>query len=575
MLASLHMENIAVVRTLDLDLERGFTVLTGETGAGKSVILDGISLLLGGRFSRELIRSGETRATVSGLFCGLDDRTTEALAALGVYPDEEGAILLQKSVTLDGRAQTKLNGQSITLSLQREIARHLICINGQHEGQALLQKTSQLPLLDDFAADTEALAAYRAAYAALTAARRALDAISLDAAEKARRAEMLAFQIADIDAVKPKVGESEKLTVESARLGHIEKITQSTTLAARYLSQAEKGAAVMLLDRSAKALRGIADVIPEAEGLAERLDNARYEVADVAERVIDLIPDEDADPTERLNRIESRLDALTRLSRKYGADEREILAFRARAAAELETLTDADNRAEALRREINRLAADAYAAAETLRQARREAAERMRVEMLDTLNFLDMPGVRFTAAVTPLRETDGSPRFTPDGCDDVEFMLSANPGEPLLPMAKIASGGELSRILLALKKVLSDRDGVGTIVFDEIDTGISGKTARKIGLLLSTIAAETQVLCVTHSAQVASMADAHCLIAKHERDGRAETAVTVLDEQGSVRELARIMGGITVTDRTLSAAAELLHDRPTMESLSRQEDENG
>lgn len=572
MLASLHIENVAVIRSLDLELEPGFTVLTGETGAGKSVILDSINLLLGGRFSRELIRTGETRATVAGLFCCLDDRALAALSALGVEPDEEGGLLLQKTVTADGRSHTRLNGQSITLALQREIARVLICINGQHEGQALLQKSSHLALLDAYAGDANELAAYRQSYAALQAARKALDAISLDAAEKARRAEMLAYQINDIDAVKPKVGEEEKLTREAARLQNLEKISRSVNLAARYLSQAEKGSAVMLLERSAQALRQIADVIPEAHELAERLDSCRYEVADVADRVIDFAVDEDSDPTERLNRIEGRLDALTKLKRKYGADEREILAFRAKAAAELETLNDADNRAETLRREIAGLEEKAVEAAAALHERRREAAERLREQVLTTLAFLDMPKVRFAAAVAPMKEADGKPRFAPDGTDDVEFMLAANPGEPLLPMAKIASGGELSRILLALKRVLADRDGVGTIVFDEIDTGISGRTARKIGLLLSDVARGTQVLCVTHSAQVASMADDHCLIAKHERDGRVETAVTALDEEGRIGELARIMGGIEITDVQRRAAAELLHDRPTMESLKQKEE---
>ena len=571
MLASLHIENVAVIRSLDLSFEAGFTVLTGETGAGKSVILDAVSLLLGGRFSRELIRTGETRATVEGLFCGLDERALLALASIGVEPDEEGGLLLQKTVTADGRSQTRLNGRSITLALQRVIARVLMCINGQHEGQALLQKGAHLSLLDDFAGNAAPLAAYRERYAALQAARRALDAISLDAAEKARRAEMLAYQIADIDAVKPKPGEEDKLTREAARLQNLEKISKNTGLAARYLSLAEKGSAVMLLERSAMALRQIADVIPEADELAERLDNCRYEVADVADRVLDFTVDEESDPTERLNRIEGRLDALTKLKRKYGADEREILAFRAKAAAELETLDDADNRAETLRCEIARLEAEAEKAALLLRESRKAAAERLRGQVLTTLAFLDMPKVRFAASVTPLREADGRTKFTADGADDVEFMLAANPGEPLLPMARIASGGELSRILLALKRVLADRDGVGTIVFDEIDTGISGRTARKIGLLLSDVARETQVLCVTHSAQVASMADAHCLIAKHERDGRVETAVTELDEEGRIGELARIMGGIEITDVQRRAAAELLHDRPTMESLNQKE----
>lgn len=564
MLASLHIENMAVIRQLDVDLTPGFTVLTGETGAGKSVILDSINLLMGNRTNRDLIRTGADRAQVEAMFCGLDAEAVEALAELGVTPDEEGGLMLQKTVSADGRSQTRLNGRSITLALQREIGRILLCINGQHEGHTLLQKSAHLSLLDAYAGNDVQRAEYNRCYEALQAARHALNAISLDGAEKARRAEMLAYQIADIDAVKPVIGEEEKLSAESLRLQNIEKISRHVSLTARILSQAEKGAAVALLDRALSAMRQIADVVPEADALAQRLENCRYEVADIAELVADLAPDDDGDPTARLNRIEGRLDAISKLKRKYGADEREILAFRARAADELEELNSADERADALKREIEALTDAAEKAAEALRASRRAAAERLQEEVLRTLTFLDMPKVRFSAAVTPRREPDGKTKFAPDGGDDVEFLLAANPGEPLLPMAKIASGGELSRILLALKRVLADRDGVGTIIFDEIDTGISGKTARKIGLLLSDIAKDTQVICVTHSAQVASMADSHLLIAKAEREGRMESTLRHLAEEERIGEIARIMGGITVTDRQREAAAELLRERHTL-----------
>ena len=561
MLASLHIENMAVIRQMDVEFAPGFTVLTGETGAGKSVILDSINLLLGNRINRDLIRSGESCAVVEAVFCSLDDAALAALAKIGVTPDEEGGLLLRKTINADGRTQIRLNGRTITLALQREIGRVLLCINGQHDGQALLQKASHLSLLDAFAGNDALRAVYGERYAALQAARHALDAITIDSAEKARRAEMLAYQIADIDAVKPVVGEEEKLSAESLRLQNLEKISRHVSLTARILSQAEKGAAVALLDRASAAMRQIADVIPAADELAQRLENCRYEVADIAESVMDLSPDDDGDPTARLNRIESRLDAISKLKRKYGADEREILAFRARAAAELDALNTADERADLLRDEIKGLEAAAEEAAGNLRQSRVEAAERLRGQVLETLTFLDMPKVDFAAAITPLYEKNNAPHFTADGADDVEFLLSANAGEPLLPMAKIASGGELSRILLALKRVLADRDGVGTIVFDEIDTGISGKTARKIGLLLADVAAKTQVICVTHSAQVASMADTHLLIAKHEQAGRVESNVALLDDEARIGEIARILGGLTVTDRQRDAAAELLRDR--------------
>ena len=572
MLASLHIENIAVIRSLDIDLSAGFSVLTGETGVGKSVILDSINLLMGNRFSRDLIRTGESRATVEGLFCAIDPRALAALEAIGVAPDEEGGLLMQKTVAADGRSQIRLNGRSITLALQREIAQILLCINGQHEGQMLLQKSAHLALLDAYAGTEDQLASYRAAYAALCSAQKALEAISMDAAEKTRRAEMLRYQITDIDAVKPKPGEEEKLTAESAKLQNLEKISRNVGVVSRYLLQAEKGSAAMLIERSATALRQIADVIPDADALAERLDSCRYEITDIAEQVMDYAVDEDGDPVARLNRIEGRLDAIAKLKRKYGADVEEILAFRARAAEELEALDHAESREEELRQQIRRREKEAAQEADTLHGLRAAAALQLQAQVLETLRFLDMPKVRFAASVLPRRASDGKRKFSSDGADEVEFMLAANPGEPVMPMAKIASGGELSRVLLALKRVLANRDGVGTIVFDEIDTGISGKTARKIGLLLADVARQTQVICVTHSAQVASMADAHYLIAKHERGGRTETDVTPLDEAGRIDELARIMGGIDITARQRDAAAELLHERPTMEMLKEREE---
>ncbi|MBR6709838.1 MAG: DNA repair protein RecN, partial [Clostridia bacterium] len=549
------------------------TVLTGETGAGKSVILDCIGILLGQRVSRELIRSGESKASVSGLFCGLSADTVAALDALGVSPDEEGGILLQKSFTADGRSQIKLNGQSITLALQREIARLLICINGQHEGHALLQKASHLTLLDAYGDHSAALAEYRTAYDALIAARSALNALQMDAAEKARRVEMLTYQVKDIDSVKPRVGEEEKLTAEAAKLQNLEKISRHVDLAAKVLIHSEKSAAVLQLERAAAALRQIEDVVPEAAGLVERLKNCRYEVEDIGEQIAGYEIDCDGDPTARLNRIEGRLDAISRLKRKYGNDEEEILAFRARAAAELETLLDADERADLLRGVLNECRQKATDAARVLHQLRLETAETIREKIRQTLVYLDMPGVRFGVSVELQKGTDGL-MFRADGADDVEFLLSANPGEPLLPMAKIASGGELSRVLLALKRVLADRDGVGTIVFDEIDTGISGKTARKIGHLLSDISADTQVICVTHSAQVASMADEHCLIAKHVADGRTESRVRILSEQERIEEIARILGGIQITARQMEAAEELLRDRGTLPVVAEDEVES-
>lgn len=550
MLNSLHIENVAVIRRADVDFRDGLSVLTGETGAGKSMIIDSINLLLGNRVSREILRSGESRAVVSAVFDRLSEHTKQKLEEMG-FPCEDGSLMLQRTLNADGRSQTRLNGQVITQAMQRIVTPMLISIHGQMDSHKLLQKNTHLELLDAYARPDVEREVYQAAYKAYRSAQKELDSLSGNEAEKLRLQEMLKFQIDDIDACKLRDGEEEELTRRRDRLLNLEKINRQAELAYRYLSGGEKSNAAELLRRAQAAILSIADAVEGATELVDRLAEAESEIVDVAERVIAFADEENEDPTALIDRIEGRLEKISRLKRKYGNSISEILAFRKKAAEELDALDLSGERREKLEKECKCLRAEAERLARLLGEKRREAAKRVTVEVIEALRFLDMPKVQFEVSLTEaeLSET---------GADAAEFLIATNPGEPLQPLVRIASGGELSRIMLALRSVLDDRDGAVTVIFDEIDTGVSGKTSRKIGLKLRETASRSQVLCVTHSAQIASLADMHYLITKKERDGRSETDVQELSDEERVEEIARILGGIEVTAAQRDAAREMI-----------------
>ena len=550
MLTSLQINNIAVIRDACVEPGSGFTVLTGETGAGKSIIIDSIALLMGSRAPRELIRSGESRANVSAMFENVGKPTLELLDSYGILC-EDGGVLLSRSVSADGRSAARVNGQSVTQTMLREIGRTLITIHGQHDNQRLMQKGYHIRLLDAYAGNAEALEQYRAVYDKWRQAKTELEQLRRDEAEKMRLRDILEYQIKEIDAAKLKEGEEQELSSERLRLQSIEKIKKQTDFAYRALHGSEKGAVTLLLDRAATALSQISGVIPEAADLAARLENCRYEVEDIALTARGYADDSDGDPTARLDKIESRLDTISRLERKYGADVAAVRAFRADAAARLDALDNTELRAEELTALIKALEAEARAMAEAISSDRRKCAAEAADRVCETLSYLDMPGVKFEIQVQPCE-------LCADGADEVEFMIAANPGEPAVPLAKTASGGELSRVMLALKCVLSENDGIDTMIFDEVDAGISGKTSRKVGVKLGQLAESAQVLCVTHSAQIASLADCHLLISKSEIDGRTETSVRVVEGEERVGEIARILGGINVTETQRSAARELM-----------------
>lgn len=551
MLQSLHIENIAVIKSLDIDFENGFSVLTGETGAGKSIIIDSINMLSGNRVSRELIRTGEERALVGAVFSELGEEVKSLLVDYGF--DAEDSVLLQRTLTKDGKSVVKLNGRTVTQTIQKDICRLLINIHGQNENQRLMNKSAQLDILDSFAENRELLSEYSSVYRQLSEAKSKLDELNSDQAEKMRMRDVYAFQLEEINSVKLKVGEEEKLEAERNRLGSIEKISEKVNLAYRALYAGEKGSVVYLLERSAAALDKIADVLPEVKDFSSRLNDYKYEIEDIALTVREYASDAE-NPTEQLNKIESRLDAINKLKRKYGNSVEEILAFRDKTVKLLDEIDNCDDIKEDISNEIKRIGKIAVELAECIHKRRVAAAEKITVGVMENLKFLDMPKVMFKVAVA------SGTKLRVDGCDEVDFLIATNAGEPLMPLEKIASGGELSRIMLALKCVLSDKDGVGTVIYDEVDAGISGKTSRKVGIKLKEISRVMQIISVTHSAQIASLADNHYLISKCDVGGRTESSVDLLDNNGRVSEIARILGGINITDSQINAAREMIEE---------------
>ena len=550
MLRSLHIENIAVIRRADVDFREGLSVLTGETGAGKSMVIDSINLLLGNRVTREMIRSGESRAVVSAVFEDLSPRILKTLEEMG-FPCEDGSLMIQRTVSADGRSQTRLNGQTVTQTVQKQITPMLISIHGQMDSHKLLQRGTHLELLDAYAQPKELLESYQEAYRQYREVQKNLTSMTVNEAEKLRMQEMLQFQLSDIDSYKLRVGEEEAAVRERDRLLNLEKINRQVNLSYRYLAGGEKSDAADLLRRAQNALSSLNGIVEGVEPLIERLAAAESEIVDVAETVAGYADHDRQDPTARIDRLEGRLEQISKLKRKYGNSIEEILAYREKISGELDRLEWNDETRQKMERECLELREQAEKWAAMLSQKRREASMRVVREVTEALQFLDMPKVRFEVSQTKCELNE-------NGCDEVEFLIATNPGEPVQPLARIASGGELSRMMLALRSVLDDRDGAITVIFDEIDSGVSGKTSRKIGLKLHETSARSQVLCVTHSAQIASLADVHYLITKEERDGRAETDVRELDMDARVEEIARILGGIDITAAQRDAAREMI-----------------
>lgn len=551
MLEFLHIENVAVVKKLDIEFGAGMTALTGETGAGKSIIIDSLNLLSGARADKELLRTGESRAEVSAVFSSIRPDTLEKLEELG-FEAEDGSIMLSRVLT-QSSSSARLNGKPITLSILREVASLLFGIHGQNDNMVLLDAKNHIRILDSYADDKDLLEEYSKLYSKVLHLRAELHSLSEDVLEQNRMAEMLKYQIEDIDSVKLKKGEEEELEALALKLRSAEKINKACSLVEKALNGGKGMGAIYLTDRAASAMISISDALPEAEALANRLSDIKYELEDISASLSGL-SDIGDDPTAKLDKLEARLDAIAKLRRKYGNSVEEILAFRENAAKKLEFIENADDRKIELEEELRSTEGEAKAVAVKLSEIRRRAARGLSEKVCETLAFLDMPKVRFEVSSIKAKELNAF------GIDEVEFLISANIGEPLMPMARIASGGELARIMLSLKNVINESDGIDTVIFDEIDTGISGKTSRKVGIKLKEIGSGAQVVCVTHSAQIASLAHNHLYVSKTEKEGRTESSLRLLGDNERVSEIARILGGIEITEAQIRAAEEMIDE---------------
>ena len=548
MLELLHIENIAIIEAADIEFAPGFNALTGETGAGKSIVIDSLSAVLGQRTSRELIRTGADKAFVSAAFSGMAPELTEEL---GIQPEADGTLLLQREIQTDGKNVCRVNGRPVTVGQLRALGAQLLNIHGQHDGQQLLDEEQHIVYLDSFGRVESLAITYAEKYKDFTDIRRQIGALQMDEAEKARRVDTLQYQIEELRRAKLKPGEEEELTARRGMLRNAEKFLDAVAGADYALNGDDSGGGALSALRQAQdALGGVRHLDDAFGQLYERLGEAYSEVYDIAATVEDKRGELDVSPGE-LDRVESRMDLLYRLKKKYGATVEDMLDYQARCEAELAQIEDAGDTLVRLEQALSKAEKEARQAAQALSDARKAAADRLTAQILTELQQLDMGKIRFAVdfAEKPLDS---------DGMDTVRFLMSANVGEELRPIHKIASGGELARIMLAMKNVLSEQDHVGTMVFDEVDTGVSGRAAQKVAEKMARISRRKQVLCVTHLPQLAAMADTHFSVEKGERGGRTYTEVRRLDREQRRRELARLTGGSHVSQTMLDGAEELL-----------------
>ena len=548
MLSLLHIENIAVIECADISLDKGFNVLTGETGAGKSIVIDAISAILGERAYRDMIRTGTDKASVRAVFTDVPELPW--FAENGVEYDSE--TIIQREIYLDGKNVCRVNGTIVTVSILRKLGIQLINIHGQHDSASLFDESNHLQFLDAFA-DNDALRAdYAEKFRAVEALRRQIDRMTMDEGEKLRRMETLRFQIEEISRAELEAGEDETLESRRKVLQNAEKLSDgmNTAVDCLYGGDDTDGAAA-LLSEAERELARLSRYTDAFGSLHEKVADLMYQVQDVAEELRDA-RDDLSYSSDELEKIESRLDVIHRLRRKYGATCADILEYLANAQRELDEIEFADDHLERLKKKCAKAEKEAWDAALLLRQNRTDTAHILSERILSELAQLDMPKVQFSCRFTEME-------LGSDGADAVAFYMSANAGEALKPMSRVASGGELARIMLAMKNVLAEKDQVGTLIFDEVDTGVSGRAAQKVAQKLRSVARHKQVLCVTHLPQMAALASTHFLISKEERSGRTYTMVTPLDLEGRKQELARIIGGTNITETTLKSAEEMLN----------------
>ena len=548
MLSLLHIENIAVIQCADISFDKGFNVLTGETGAGKSIVIDAISAIMGERAYRDMIRTGSTKASVRGVFTQVPELPW--FQENGVEYDPETVI--QREVYLDGKNVCRVNGSLVSVSILRKLGVQLINIHGQHDSASLFDENNHLILLDDFSGNEPLRREYGEKYEIYTQLQRQIASLTMDEGEKLRKMEMLRYQIQEIEKAKLTPGEDETLEQRRKLLQNSEKISDNLhdAVNAVYGGEDTDGAA-SLLGEAERSLSRLSRFSEDFTELHQRVADLMYQVQDVAEELRSA-RDDLSYSADELEEIESRLDVIHRLRKKYGATCQDILDYKEKASQELDEIVFSDDHLERLKAQCEKAKEAAWEAAKRLRQSREAGAQVLSRQILSELAQLDMPKVQFRCQFS---QTD----LTASGADLVAFYMSANAGEALKPLSKVASGGELARIMLAMKNVLAQQDQVATLIFDEVDTGVSGRAAQKVAEKLRSVSQNKQVLCVTHLPQLAALATTHFLIAKEERDGRTYTSVIPLDKEGRKRELARIIGGANITETTLKSAEEMLN----------------
>ena len=548
MLSLLHIENIAVIESADISFDQGFNVLTGETGAGKSIVIDAISAILGERAYRDMIRTGTNKASVRAVFTDVPEFSW--FSDNGVAYDPE--TIIHREIHMDGKNICRVNGSLVSVSILRKLGIQLINIHGQHDSASLFDEDNHLNFLDAFADNSALRTEYLEKYEAVSKLRREIDKMTMDEGEKLRRMETLKYQIAEIEKADLESGEDDRLEERRKILQNAEKLSNGLDTAVECLYGGDDSdGASGLLAQAEYALARLAKFSDNFASMHEKVADLMYQVQDAAEEVRDA-RDDLSYSADELEQIESRLDVIHKLRRKYGVTCDDILTYLDKAKKELDDIEFADDHLERLKKNLKKAEKNAWDTAKALRENRKKTSISMSQRILTELAQLDMPRVQFSCEFT---ETD----LTVNGADSVAFYMSANAGEALKPMSKVASGGELARIMLAMKNVLAEKDHVNTLIFDEVDTGVSGRAAQKVAEKLRTVAAHKQVLCVTHLPQLAALANTHLLIAKSERNGRTYTSVTPLDLEGRKRELARIIGGTNITETTLKSAEEMLH----------------
>lgn len=548
MLSVLHIENIAVIEQAEILFEGGFNVLTGETGAGKSIVIDAISAILGERTYRDVIRTGANRAFVSAIFTGILDN---AWFAENAVPYDAQELQVQREIYADGRNVCRVNGRPVTVAALKKLGARLINIHGQHDSQQLFDEENHLVYLDAFARDDAEFSAYREAFEQWQAVRREMQKLTMDEAEKLRLVESLQYQIEEIRAADLIPGEEEQLKERRKVLQNAEKLADALRAAdeALYGGDSSDGAAG-LLSNAEHALSRVSSIGADMEALYQKISDLMYSVQDAADELRALRDDLSYSDGE-LEQIEERLDAIHKLKRKYGASVEDVLDYLAKSEQRLDEIAFASDRLEVLQKKQTQLQNQAVRLGEILREKRQAAAEAMQAQICDELRQLDMPKIQFVCEFSSQEPAE-------NGLDRVRFLMSANVGESLKPLSKVASGGELARIMLAMKQVLAQQDGVPTLIFDEVDAGVSGRAAQKVALKLWSVSKGRQVLCVTHLPQIAAMADAEFTVEKRVENERTFTSVIHLDEDGRQKELARLIGGSMVTETTLAGAGELL-----------------